>query len=182
MRNRVALFVVTAAAIGLVLAGCGGGPGTKPPDEPMPPSIDGTWYFDGFSAKITVPDVTVTIGNGMMPLGQEQPLASVVQITAKGTLTMDGTTYKLALAEGADAIEVTLAQGVPAATKPVATGYIKTLIGGAQGGDVNITVSEDMMKITVKGSFLDTLAQTLGMPVPPAGLEGCKDAPCPMPS
>ena len=184
MRNRLALLVVTAAAIGLVLAGCGGGPGTKPPDEPMPPSIDGTWYFTGFSAKIAVPDVTVTIGDGTAPLSMDPTshLAAVTKIVAKGTLTMDGTTYKLALAEGMDAIDVTPAQGVPAATKPLATGYIKTLIERAQGGNVNITVSEDMMMITVKGSFLDILAQALGMPVPEEGLKGCKDALCMMPS
>ena len=182
MRNRLALLVVTAAAIGLVLAGCGSGPATTPP--PDEPSIDGTWYFTGFSAKIAVPDVTVTIGDGMTPLSADpnSQLGLLTKIVAKGTLTMDGTTYKLALAEGMDAIDVTLAPGVPPATKPGATGVIKTLIEGAQGGNVNITVSEDMMMITVKGSFLDNLAQALGMPVPPEGLKGCKDALCAMPS
>ena len=56
MRNRLALLVVTAAVIGLVLTGCGRGPGT---DKMTEPGIDGTWVFTGFSAEIEVPDVTV---------------------------------------------------------------------------------------------------------------------------
>ena len=91
---------------------------------------------------------------------------------------MAGTTYKLALAEGDDAISVTLAPGVPPALEAVAIGVIKTLIEDAQDGDVDITVSDDMM--TVKGSFLSALAQALGTPVPEGGLEGCKDALCSM--
>lgn len=185
MRNRVVLLVVTVAAIGLVLTGCGGGPGTKPPpdDEPMAPSIDGTWEFTGFSAMIAVPDVTVTVGDGTMPLSmdQESNLSRVTQIVAKGTLTMSGTTYKLALAEGDDAIEVKLVPDVPPVFGAVAKTFIKGLIESAQGGDVAITVSDDMMMITVKGSFLDTVARALDMPVPEEGLEGCK-APCMMPS
>ncbi len=183
MRNRLALLVVIVAAIGLLFAGCGRGPVTKPPpgDEPMAPSIDGTWVFTGFSATIAVPDVTVTVGDGMTPLSQDQDsyLARITQIVAKGTLTMSGTTYKLALAEGHDAISVKLALGVPPVFGAVAKTSIKGLIESAQGGDVDITVSDDMMMITVKGSFLDKLAETLGgMPVPEEGLEGCKDALC----
>ena len=175
MKNRLALLVVTAAAVGLVLTGCGRGPGT----EPMAPSIDGTWVFTGFSAEIAVPDVKVTIGDGMTPLSADQTsrLAAVTKIVAKGTLTLAGTTYKLALAEGADAIIVTLAMPSPE-LQVGATAYIKTLIEGAQDGDVGITVSDDMMMITVKGSFLDMLAAELGVPVPEEGLEGCKNAPC----
>ena len=90
---------------------------------------------------------------------------------------MEGTTYKLALAEG-DPISVTLAPGVLPALEPVAKAFIKTLIENAQSGDVDITLSDDMMMITVKGSFLNNLAQALGMPVPEEGLVGCKDAAC----
>ena len=189
MRNRVALFVVTVAVIGLVLTGCGRGPGTKPPptmpptepptEPPTMPSIDGTWVFTGFSATIAVPDVTVTVGvgDGVTPLGEESPLSSVLQITAKGTLTMDGTTYKLALAEGEEAIIVELAPDAAPVLETLAKTFIKNQIESAQDGNVTITVSEDMMMITVKGSFLDKLAETLGMTVPDEGLKGCK-APC----
>ena len=188
MKNRLALLVVVAAAIGLVLTGCGRGPGTDkmpeppPTDEPTMPSIDGTWYFTGFFAEIAVPDVTVTVGDGETPFSEDQNsyLSRVTQIVAKGTLTMEGTTYKLALA-GDDPITVTLAPGVPLPLAGVAEATIKALIEGAQDGDVDITVSEDMMMITVKGSFLTNLAETLGMlEVPAEGLVGCKGAPCTM--
>ena len=184
MRNRVSLFVVTAAAIALVLTGCGRGPATdtmteQPPaeEQPMAPSIDGTWVFTGFTAVIAVPDVTVTVGNGTDPLG-DQLLSNITQVVAKGTLTMSGTAYRLTLAEGDDAITVTLAPGVPDAAKIVAIETIRTLIRGAQDGDLDITVSDDMTMITVKGSFLGNLGEALGMPVPEEGLVGCKDAAC----
>ena len=183
MQNRLALLVVTAAAIGLVLTGCGRGPGTdtmpEPPEEqPTMPSIDGTWVFTGFSATIAVPDITVTVGDGMNPLSDDPLYAPLTQIVAKGTLTVEGTTYKLALAEGADAISVTLVPGVTDAEEISKIEAIRYLIERAQGGDVDITVSADMMSITVKGSFLSMLAQVLGMQVPEEGLVGCKDAAC----
>ena len=185
MKNRLALLVVIAAAIGLVLTGCGRGPGTdktteppvEPPTEPTMPSIDGTWVFTGFSAMIAVPAVTVTVGNGMDPLGDIWPYDSITQVEAKGTLAMEGTAYKLTLAAGEDAITVKLASNA-ALTEVVAKGAIKTLIEDAQDGEVDITVSDDMMMITVKGSFLSKLAEHLGMQVPEEGLVGCKNAPC----
>ena len=171
MVSRVALLVVFAAAIGLTLTGCGGGPGTDKMTEP----IDGTWVFDGFSAEIAVPDVTVTVGDGMQPLGADL-LANVVQIVAKGKLTaVEGTTYKLALAEG-DAISVTPASDAPLDLEKAAIAFLESSIAAAQDGDVDITVSDDM--ITVHGSFLDELAKALSGEVPEGGLVGCKDAPC----
>ncbi len=183
MKNRLALLVVIAAAIGLVLTGCGRGPGTdKMPmpstEPPVMPSINGTWVFTGFKATITVPDVMVTVGDGMTPLSNEHPYALITQIEAKGTLAMEGTTYKLTLAEGDDAIIVKLVPGAPPVTGPLAKQTIQSLIKDAQSGNVDITVSDDMMMITVKGSFLSMLAEALGMPVPEEGLVGCKDAPC----
>ncbi len=171
MRNRLALVVVTVAAIGLVLAGCRSGPGT----DTMMASIDGTWVFHGFSAVIATPDVTVTVGDGTTPLGPDL-LANVTRIVAKAKLTaVAGTTYMLALTEGDDAIGVTLAAGASPDLEAAAIGTIRGL---AQDGDVDITVSDDKMMITVNGSFLTILAQALGMPAPNEGLAGCKDAPC----
>ena len=75
-----------------------------------------------------MPDVTVTIGDGMSPLSDDPQFALLTRIVAKGTLTLEGTTYKLALAEGDDAISVTLAPGVPDAAKIPAEEGIRTLI------------------------------------------------------
>ena len=178
MRNRVSLFVVAVAAVGLVLTGCGRTtPKTDPPpDPPMTPSIDGTWVFTGFSAVIAGSDVTVTVGDGMTPLSAKQPYAALTQVVAKGKIAVEGTVYKLTLAEGDDAIMVTLAPGVPDAMKVTAIAIIKPLIEAAQTGDVEITVSDDMM--TIKGSFLSDLTKALGKTVPDGGLVGCKDDPC----
>lgn len=190
MTNRVALLVVMAAAIGLVLTGCGRGPGTdkmteeppeppteQPPDETMMPSIDGTWHFHGFSAEITAPAIEVTVGDGMTALGESQPYASVLKIVAKGTITaVEGTTYMLTLDEGADAISVTLSDN-PLVTEADATLLIRALIKSVQDESVDITVSDNM--ITVTGSFLSALARALNnMPV--TEVIGCKDSPCDM--
>ena len=189
MTKKISLFAVTAAAVALVLSGCGGGPGTGDmdmDDMPVMPSLDGTWVFTGFSAMITVPDVTVTVGDGMMPLSMDMnsPLAAVTQATVKGTLAMEGTAFKLTLAEGDDAISVKLVEGatlVNPGAEALAEGAIKGLIEMAQAEDVMITVDEeaDPATMTVTGSFLDALLAAVGLQVPEEGLVGCK-APCMM--
>jgi hypothetical protein len=178
--KKISLFVVTAAAVALVLSGCSRGPGTD--DMEMMPSLDGTWVFDGFQAIIDGTAVEVTVGNGVDPLPTANPAYAVVtQIVAKGNLAVEGTGYKLTLADDDDAITVTLSDAVPEAQRPVAQiaakAAIQTLIMEAQDGDVMITVDEDT--ITVMGSFLDTLWELLELGVPEAGLTGCK-APCMM--
>jgi len=176
MRNRVSLFVVTAVAIGVLLTGCGSGPGTDKMTEQS--SIDGTWIFHGFSAVIAVPDITVTVGDGMNPLSDDPLFGAVTQVAAKGTLTMSGTSYTLTLAEGDDAISVMTTSDASPATEALAIAAIEGAIEGAQEGVVDIEVSDDMM--TVKGSFLSKLAEALGMTVPEEGLVACRDAPCSM--
>jgi hypothetical protein len=177
MTKKISFFVVTVAAVTLVLSGCGNGPGM---DDMEMPSLDGTWVFAGFSAMIDGTAVTVTVGDGTMPLVPTDPVyGGVTQIVAKGALSMGETAYKLTLAEADDAIIVMLFPGVaemhPTA-EAVAIGAIKTLIEPAQAGEVDIKVEDDVM--TVKGSFLDMLVGALGMQVPEAGLMGCKDDPC----
>jgi hypothetical protein len=156
-------------------------------DDMEMPSLDGTWEFAGFTAMIEGTAVTVTVGDGTMPLPTTDPTYAVVtQIVAKGNLAVEGTAYKLTLAEGDEAITVTLSDAVPEAQRPVAQivakEAIRTLIMEAQDGDVMITVDEDADPdtITVMGSFLDKLWEVLELEVPEAGLTGCKDAPCMM--
>ena len=174
MTKRVSLFVAAAAVAALVLSGCGGGPGTSD-DMADDMSLDGTWYFHGFVAMIEGTAVTVTVGDGTMPLSSDPPYSAVTQVIVKGTLTQEGTAHKLMLAEGSDAITV-MPAAVSATVVPILTGVITT----AQSGTVMITVADDTM--TIKGSFLDTLAAALGTTVPETGLVGCKDAPCMMAS
>ena len=174
--KKISLFVVTAAAVALVLSGCSRGPGT----DDMMPSLDGTWVFTGFTAMIEGTAVTVTVGDGMTSLLIANPalnpaLALVTEIVATGNLALEGTAYKLTLAEGDDAITVKVTAEAPAGAAAVAEATIRTLIMQAQDGDVTITVEDaDPDTITVMGSFLDKL---LEVPAE-AGLKGCKGVPC----
>ena len=183
MTKRVSLFVTAAAVAALVLSGCGRGPGTSdmPDDMPTMPSFDGTWHFHGFVAMIEGTAVTVTVGTGMAPVVADptSPYAAVTKVVAKGTLSAVETGHMLTLAEGDDAISVTLVQANPAA-ESIAKAAIRSVIEGAQSGTVMITVADDTM--TVTGSFLTALAAALGTTVPETGLVGCKDAPCMMAS
>ena len=176
--KKISLFVVTAAAVALVLSGCSRGPAMAdtPDEQPTMPSLDGTWYFDGFAATIAVPAVEVTVGTGTMPLSPDpaSPYSMVTQIVVKGTLAVEGTAYKLTLSEEADAITTT-----PPAAAAAAAVLLRPAIETAQDEDVTITVDEDADTMTVMGSFLDTLVGAFGMVVPEGGLVGCKGAPCP---
>jgi hypothetical protein len=145
--------------------------------------LDGTWVFAGFTAMIEGTAVKVTVGDGMTSLPTTNPAYAVVtQIVAKGNLAPEGTAYKLTLAEGDDALTVTVTDAAPLGADIAAKGFIRTLIMEAQDGDVMITVDEDADPdtITVMGSFLDKLWEVLELEVPEAGLTGCKDAPCMM--
>ena len=172
MTKKISFFVVTVAAVTLVLSGCGKGPAPDMDDT----GLDGTWVFAGFSAMIEGTAVTVTVGDGTMSLPTAHPaFAAVTQIVAKGNLAPEGTAYKLTLSEEADAITVT-----PAAVGATVVPVLKGLITTAESEDVMITVDEDVdpNTITVMGSFLDKLWELLGLEVPEAGLTGCKDAQC----
>ena len=171
MTKKISFFVVTVAAVTLVLSGCGKGPAPDMDDDMEMPILDGTWVFAGFSAMIDGAAVTVTVGDGMRGLSTDpaSPYAAVTQIVVKGTLGVEGTAYKLTLSEEDDPITVT-PDAVQATVVPVLKGAIET----AQDGDVMITVDVDADTITVTGSFLDTLLGAFGMQVPEGGLVGCK--------
>ena len=183
--KKISLFVVTAAAVALVLSGCSRGLVTEAMETPdEQPPTNGTWVFTGFAAMIEGTEITVTVGDGMSPLPTTNAAYAVVtQIVAKGNLAPEGgTAYKLTLAEGDDALTVTVTDAAPLGADIAAKGFIRTLIMEAQDGDVMITVDEDADPdtITVMGSFLDKLWEVLEIGVPEAGLTGCKDAPCMM--
>ena len=190
MTKKISYYVVTAAAVALVLSGCGRGLAPDMDDMDMAPSLDGEWHFAShrFVAMIDGMSVMVTVGDGMTPLVTTNPTYAVVtQIVAKGNLALEGTAYKLTLAEGDDAIEIMLSSALPPGIDPaiatvVAKTTVRTLIEDAQNGDVMITVDEDAdpATMTVMGSFLDSLLNELGMQVPEGGLVGCKGAPCMM--
>ena len=170
MRDRASLVAAIVVAIALVLSGCGG---MTPDPIPAAPSLDGTWFFAGFAATIVGESVTVTVGDGTMPLSMDPPYSQVTQIVVKGVLAVDGMAYKLTLSEDADAITV-----MPEVAGPLVVPALKGLIQTAQAGTVMITVDADAdpNTITVKGSFIVTLASALGSPA--TEVVGCKGAPC----
>ena len=177
MTKKFSFFVVTVAAVTLVLSGCGRGPAPDMDDT----GLDGTWVFAGFTAMIEGTAVKVTVGDGMTSLPTTNPAYAVVtQIVAKGNLAPEGTAYKLTLAEGEDALTVTVTEAAPPGADVAAEAAIETLIMQAQDGDVMITVDEDVdpNTITVMGSFLNALLGAFDMLVPEGGLVGCKGAPC----
>lgn len=178
MRERTPLVAAMAMAIALVIGAC---ESTTP--TPAAPSLDGTWVFAGFTATIAGEDVTVTVGDGTMPLSTDPTshYALVTQIVVKGVLAPDGMAYKLTLSEEADAITVTAVQGAPPGTDAQAAAIVSGLImtaQAAQTGPVMITVDTDADPdtLTVAGSFIVALASALGSPV--TEVVGCKGAPC----
>ena len=179
--KKTLMFLATAAAVALVLGAC---KSTTPDPTPTAPSLDGTWYFDGFAATIAGANVTVTVGDGTMPLSMDQTsrYAAVTRIVVKGVLAADGMAYKLTLSEEADAITVTAVQGAPPGTDAQAATIVRSVImtaQTAQAGSVTITVNEDADPdtITVAGSFIVALASALA-PQPVTQVVGCKGAPC----
>ncbi len=170
MRERASLVAVIVVAIALVLSGCDS---MTPDPEPTASSLDGTWFFDGFTAAIAGEDVTVTVGDGSTPVSMDPPYSAVTRIVVKGVLAVDGMAYKLTLSEEADAITV-----MPEAAGPSVAQGLQGLIQTAQAGTVTITVDEDAdpNTITVGGSFIVALASALGEPV--TQVVGCKGAPC----
>ena len=174
MIKKISMLAVMAAAIALVLAGC-----VKAPATPVSPNLAGTWSFAPMPvvAMIHGNAVTVTVGDGTAAVGMDE-LAAVTQIVVSGTLAEDEeeNTFMLTLAEGDDAIMVTLAPTVPATLAPAvtsaATGAIKGMIVAAQGGTVMIDLDSeaDPDTMIVSGSFIDALLTAAGLPVPPTGL------------
>ena len=68
------------------------------PDE-QPPT--GTWFFTGFEAMIEGTEITVTVGDGtMFAADNERGLCGGDPDRGEGYLAVEGTAYKLTLAEG----------------------------------------------------------------------------------
>ena len=94
--KKISLFVVTAAAVALVLSGCSRGPGTDdmmPDEQAMMPSLDGTWYFAAAVVEVDAGAFTVTAGDGTMALGTEGHFAMITMVVVKGTIAAQDGAY-----------------------------------------------------------------------------------------
>lgn len=182
MFKKISLLAVTAAAVALALTSCVKAPVSGLLDTK---GLDGSWRFGPsltlpahLEAEIQGDSVTVTVGNGMMPLGEQPGLSDVTQAVVKGTLAEDAEemTFTLTLASGADAINVMLRDGiapdVQLQVRTFAVGAIKGMIESAHGETVMITLNSDADPDTlvVQGSFIDSLLMAAGLPASPMGL------------
>ena len=172
MIKKISLLAVTAAAIALALTSC-----VKAPVSPVTPSLTGTWSFASLpvAAMIDGSAVTVTVGNGQVPISADPRLAKITQVVVTGTLTEDAeeNTFTLMLA-GDNPITVMLvpiAAEHQVAEQTVAVAAIETIIKAAQAGTVMIALdTSGVDTMTVTGSFIDALLVAAGMEPPAMGL------------
>ena len=196
--KKISLLVVTAAAVALVLSGCGRGPGTDdmempdeqpmdmpdeqpmemPDEQPMMPSLDGTWHFAEATVEVQAGAFTVRAGDGTMPLGAEGHFAMVTMVVVKGTIAAQDGAYLLTV--DADSVQLTFADSVPAAAQGPAEAIVRAALMAADDDPVMIEIDAeaDPATMTVTGSFITTLLDM------PAGTElvACMGTPCVMPS
>ena len=177
MFKKISLLAVTAAALAFALTSC-----VKAPVSPVAPSLTGMWSFAGLpvatTATIDGNDVTVTVGNGLLPISMKEPYAVVTQVVVKGTLAEDAEemTFTLTLATGDDPVVVSVHESVPPASRAqsaaLAAGVVEGLIKTAQDGVVMIALDSaaDPDTMTVTGSFIDALLTEIELPIPATGL------------
>ena len=180
MIKKISMLAVLAAAIALVLAGC-----VKAPASPVAGSLTGTWKFQdlpvgamiGPTADDGSAPVTVTVGDGTLPISKDPRFAKITKVVVMCTLTEDAEemTFSLTLA-GADPISVMLVPTISpdslGAEETVHKAAVRTVIEAAQGGTVTIALdTSGVDTMTVSGSFIDTLIQqATGAPMPAGGL------------
>ena len=173
--KKISLFVVTAAAVALVLSGCSRGPVT---DAMETPSLDGMWHFAAGIVEVEAGAFTVTAGDGTMALGTEVPFAMITKAVVKGTIAAQDGAYMLTV--DADSVQLTFAPTVPEAEQGTATAVVTGLLREADDAPVMIDIDAeaDPVTMTVTGSFITTL---LGLPMG-TELTACMGKKCVMPS
>ena len=179
MTKKISFFVVTVAAVTLVLSGCGKGPGMDMPDEQsMAPAYVGEWHFTGAVVELEAAAFTVTVDGGGMPLGMEPPFSLITKVVVKGAIAAEDGAFMFTVGEDAESVQLTFAAPVPEADKPAATAVATGALKAADDASVMIEIDAeaDPVTMTVTGSFITTL---LGMP-PGTALTACKGAPCMM--
>ncbi len=177
--KKISLFVVTAAAVALVLSGCSRGPGTDdmmPDGQAMMPSLDGTWYFAAAVVEVDAGAFTVTAGDGTMALGTDVPFSMITKAVVKGTIAtiagQDGA-YMLTVGTDAQSVDLTFAAIVPIAQQGQARVLATAALMEAGNAPVMIDIDAeaDPVTMTVTGGFITTL---LMEPM----VTACMGAPC----
>ena len=176
--KKISLFVVTAAAVALVLSGCSRGP-VMADEQPMMPSLDGTWHFAAASVEIEAGAFTVIAGDTTMALGTEVPFATITKAVVKGTIAtiagQDGA-YTLTVGTDAPSVQLTFLPTVTEAEKVTLRATVMEALMAAGNAPVMIGIDAeaDPVTMTVTGPFITTL---LGEPMG-TKLIACMGAPC----
>jgi hypothetical protein len=183
MTKKISFFVVTVAAVTLVLSGCGNGPGMdgkdmEPDDMPMALPYVGTWHLAGLpvaaTVKLEAAEFTITAGDGTAAIGMEAPYNLITMIVVNGNLEVADTAFTLTVPDGG--VEATFAPGV---TPVQQAGFSAGILAGLQVADdspVMVTISDDGNSITLQGAFIVNL---LNLPDDAPALMACKDMACP---
>jgi hypothetical protein len=182
MTKKISFFVVTVAAVTLVLSGCGKGPGMDDMEmmdgEDMAPAYVGEWHIqkpadDSPATTVTLEAAafTVTAGDKSGPIGTESPYNSIIMITVKGTLELMGTGLAFTVASVEPMFAPVVSQELQAGLK---AGILATLMV-ADDEPVTVDIAEDGNSMTIAGKFIESVLKL------PEGtkLMACKGEPCP---
>ena len=189
MTKKISFFVVTAAAVALVLSGCSRGPGMddmEPDDMATVPAHIGTWYFadpmpdddilvpPGARLVLEEAKFTITAGDGNAPIGMEAPYNAITMIVVTGDFEVADAAFTLAVSD--DGVDATFAAGVTTAEQEVLSAAILAGLQVADNSPVMVTISEDGNTMTLEGAFIVSL---LKLPADTPAVMACKDMACP---
>jgi hypothetical protein len=188
MTKKISFFVVTVAAVTLVLSGCGKGPGMDMEPDDMATVLPhiGTWYFadpmpddaipvpPGARLVLTATGFTLAMGDDMETTFTLFETPGVTKFEVKGTYTIgaDGSTSFNLLDPPTSAVEVEpVALALQIAPKALAA--VATIPEDATAMVVIDPATPNI--VTISGDFMPTLLNLPGV----TAVSACKDMACP---
>ena len=123
MTKKISFFVVTVAAVTLVLSGCGKGPGMDDMDMALP--YVGTWHLSlpvATTVKLEAAKFTITAGDGNAFIGMEAPYDVITMIVVTGDFKVADAAFTLTV----DGVDATFAPGVMPVQQEVLSAGILT--------------------------------------------------------
>ena len=176
MTKKISFFVVTVAAVTLVLSGCGKGPGMDDMDMALP--YVGTWHLSlpvATTVKLEAAKFTITAGDGNTFIGMEAPYNAITMIVVTGDFEVADAAFTLTVS----GVDATFAAGVTTAEQEVLSAAILAGLQVADDAPVTVTISDDGNTMTLQGAFIVSL---LKLPADTPALTACKDMACPAPT
>ena len=180
MTKKISFFVVTAAAVALVLSGCRNGPGMddmEPDDMATVLPYVGTWHLAGLpvaaTVKLEAAEFTITAGDGTAAIGMEAPYDVITMIVVTGDFEVADAAFTLTVSDD-DGVDATFAAGVM--QQEVLSAAILAGLQVADDAPVMVTISDDGNTMTLQGAFIVSL---LKLPADTPAVMACKDMACP---